>query len=204
MSGMVCLDVDTQLDFMRPSGAAYVPGADKLVGNLARLLRAAHEHGIPVVATLDTHMPDDPEFAVHPRHCIDRTPGHPKIPETVFEPWRRITLKSQEIVYRPGETLVVEKNRHGFFDNMNADRVLEATGASEVAVMGVATESGVLAAALGLCQRGIDVLLVTDAIAPIDPAAGAKALEEMDVADCVFVTTDQVLGLLDTAATARE
>ena len=110
----------------------------------------------------------------------------------------------QEVAYRPGETLVVEKNRHGLFDNMNADRVLEATGAREVAVMGVATEHGVLAAALGLRQRDIDVLLVTDAIAPVDPAAGATAFEEMDAADCMFVTTDQVLALLDTAATARE
>ena len=142
MSGMVFLDVDTQLDFMRKSGAFYVPGADELVGNITRLLGAAHEHGIPVIATLDTHMPDDPEFSTQPRHCIDHTPGHPKIPETVFEPCRRITLKVQEVAYRPGETLVVEKNRHGLFDNMNADRILAATGARQVAVMGVATECG--------------------------------------------------------------
>ena len=204
MTGMVFLDVDTQVDFMRKGGALYVPGADKLVDNLSRLLRAAHEHGVPVVATLDTHMPDDPEFEIHPPHCIDRTPGHAKIPETVFEPWRRITFKAQEVVHRPGETLVVEKNRYSLFDNMNADRVLEAVGAREVVVMGVATDYCVLAAALGLRQRGIDVLLVTDAIAPVDPAAGAKALEEMDAADCMFVTTDQVLALLDTASTARE
>lgn len=204
MSVMVFLDVDTQVDFMRRNGARYVPGADKLVGNLTRLLRAAHENGVPVVATLDTHMPDDPEFAIHLPHCIDRTPGHRKIPETVFEPWRRIVLKRQEVVYRLGETLVVEKNRHSLFDNMNADDVLKAVGAREVAVMGVATDYGVLAAALGLRQRGIDVLLVTDAIAPVDPAAGERALAEMDAAECMFVTTDQVLALLDTAATAKE
>jgi len=43
----VFFDVDSQLDFLYPAGALYVPGAEKIVPAIARLNRFAAERGIP-------------------------------------------------------------------------------------------------------------------------------------------------------------
>src|SRR5208337_61738 len=78
------LDVDTQVDFMLPSGSLYVPHAEEIIPNLAKLMSWAQAHGIPVISSADTHTPDDPEFALWPPHCVAGTPGQRRIAETLF------------------------------------------------------------------------------------------------------------------------
>jgi nicotinamidase/pyrazinamidase len=51
----VFFDVDSQLDFLYPAGALYVPGAERIVPAIARLNRFAGERGIPVISTMDAH-----------------------------------------------------------------------------------------------------------------------------------------------------
>jgi len=46
-------DVDTQVDFMRESGALYVPGAEEIVPTLGRLTDSARRAGVPVIASAD-------------------------------------------------------------------------------------------------------------------------------------------------------
>ncbi len=75
-------DVDTQIDFMLPHGNLYVPGAEKIIPNLVRLMAFAREHDIPVISSADAHTPDDPEFKIWPPHCVIGTPGQKRIPET--------------------------------------------------------------------------------------------------------------------------
>jgi nicotinamidase-related amidase len=62
----VFVDVDTQVDFLDPAGALFVPGSTEIVPNLARLTRFAREHGIPILASADAHTPDDPELTSFP------------------------------------------------------------------------------------------------------------------------------------------
>jgi nicotinamidase/pyrazinamidase len=54
----VVLDIDTQRDFMEPGGGLYVPGAETIVPAVRRILEAARDCGIPVVASLDSHSAD--------------------------------------------------------------------------------------------------------------------------------------------------
>src|SRR5512142_104712 len=79
---VVFWDVDTQRDFMLPDGALYVPGAERIIPNLARLTQYARQHDILVVADVDAHQPDDPEFQDWPPHCLVGTPGQWKVQET--------------------------------------------------------------------------------------------------------------------------
>ena len=58
----VFFDIDTQLDFVLPAGALYVPGAEKILPVVARLNRHAIGKGIPLISTADAHREDDPEF----------------------------------------------------------------------------------------------------------------------------------------------
>src|SRR6185312_16056768 len=70
---MVFFDVDTQLDFLYPAGALYVPGAESIVPRVAALNRYAADTGIPLISTVDAHTEDDPEFRHWPPHCVAGT-----------------------------------------------------------------------------------------------------------------------------------
>ena len=68
-------EVDAQADFMLPGGDLYVPGAEKIIPNIARLIKAATETGTLIVSSGDAHTQNDPEFQRFPPHCIAGTPG---------------------------------------------------------------------------------------------------------------------------------
>ena len=51
----VYFDVDTQLDFMHPSGALYVPGAESIINHIARMNQQAAAEGSLVISTMDAH-----------------------------------------------------------------------------------------------------------------------------------------------------
>ena len=52
---LVFVDVDTQRDFLEPTGALYVAGGDEIIPNLARLSEFARRHRVPVLATACSH-----------------------------------------------------------------------------------------------------------------------------------------------------
>ncbi len=84
---LVFVDVDTQADFMLPTGNLYVPGAEKIIPNLARLVEFARDHDVPVVSSADAHSLSDDEFQQFPPHCVKGTSGQKKLPETLLAKW---------------------------------------------------------------------------------------------------------------------
>ena len=156
------VDVDTQLDFLFPAGALYVPGAERLLARIAGLNQWAAARGIPVISTMDAHAEQDPEFRVWPPHCVNGTLGQRK-PES--------TLVAGQIFVR--------KQALDCFSSPEMERAMEATGAHRYAVYGVVTEYCVKLAAAGLLARGARVDLVTDAILHLDENARRAAFEEI-------------------------
>ena len=80
---IVFWEVDAQVDFMLPGGALYVPGAEKIIPNLKRLVDAAQRTHTPLISSADAHPPDDPEFKRFnfPPHCVKGTRGADLIAE---------------------------------------------------------------------------------------------------------------------------
>jgi len=191
---LVFLDVDTQMDFMFPSGKLYVPHAEEIIPNLAKLMLWAREHRIPVVSSADTHAPDDPEFAQWPPHCVAGTPGQRLIPETVFPD--AVVVEDHPGAFQPPREwvgqLIVEKSVYDVSTNVNFDALLAALGQPRFVVFGVATEYCVLWAVRALRKRGLPVALVVDAIKPITEEGGRKAIEEMVAEGVQLVTTAAV------------
>src|SRR5271154_3596964 len=62
----VFFDIDTQIDFVYPAGALYVPGAEHILPVVGQLNR----HAPALISTMDAHSEDDPEFQVFPHHCV--------------------------------------------------------------------------------------------------------------------------------------
>lgn len=199
---LVFVDVDTQVDFMRPMGRLYVPGAEKLVPNLQQLMRWAAENEVPVISSADAHTPDDPEFKIWPPHCVVGTPGQRRIPETQF-PSAVVIPNRPEAFLPPARWVgqfIVEKATYASEDNPNYEAVVQSLGKRHAVVFGVATEFCVLADALALRRRGFTVEVVADAIKPITEEGGRKALDEMLAAGVCLVTTAEVCSRATTAA----
>jgi nicotinamidase/pyrazinamidase len=175
----VFLDIDSQLDFLYPAGALYVPNAERIVPAIARLNRFAAAHGIPVVSTTDAHAENDPEFAVWPPHCVAGTWGQHKAEATLVD--GRIVIPDREcdIALEGAPQIIVEKQTVDIFLAPNLARVVERLNADRYVVYGVVTEICVLYAVRGLLKTGKPVTVVVDAVEALAAEASARALEEV-------------------------
>lgn len=161
-------DVDTQLDFMFPAGALYVPGAESIVENLRNLTRFAAGNQYQIISTADAHTEDDPEFKVWKPHCVAGTTGQQKCAATLLP-----AASAQQIM--------IEKQQLDCFTNPNLRPLLQKLAADRYVVYGVVSEYCVKCAALGLLETGARIELVSDAIKCIDPAAERALIEEFTI-----------------------
>ena len=173
----IFVDVDSQLDFLYPAGALYVPGAERIVPAIARLNRHAAAHGIPVISTADAHSEDDPEFAQWPPHCIAGTTGQHKAESTLLE---------------GAQQIIVEKQTVDVFRAPNLARAIERLGGDRFVVYGVVTEICVLYAVRGLLKAGGQVVVVTDAVQTLNAGDGQRALDEMCAAGAALATVSEI------------
>ena len=189
-------DVDTQVDFIHPSGNLYVPDAEKIVPNLKRLTSWASRQGILVIASVDAHREGDAEFEQYPPHCLMGTPGQNKIPETLLPnhyviPNRKVDLPKGLVGF---QQLIIEKQHFDVFTNPNVDSLFRQLGKDhEIVLYGVVTEICVDHAAQGLLDYGFRVHLVTDAIMHLDETKGRDAREKIQQRGGNATITDQVI-----------
>lgn len=188
-------DVDTQVDFMHRGGKLYVPGAEDIIANLQTLTQLAHERHIPVIASMDAHLPDDPEFQQYPPHCLVGTPGQQKIPQTrlprqVFIPNHPVKLPT---TLREYDQVILEKQQLDVFTNPNAETLLGLIGTPRVVLYGVVTEICVDLTARALLTRGYNVSLVTDAIRHLDRSTVEQTLREIVRRGGKIVSTVEVV-----------
>jgi nicotinamidase/pyrazinamidase len=190
-------EVDAQADFMLPGGKLYVPGAEKIIPNIRRLVDAATDAGVFLVSSGDAHPEGDPEFQRFPPHCLRGTPGARIIPEGMARNSRTIPNDPsrplpQDILRSP--QVVIEKQTLDVFDNPHTSELVDQLGAdAEYIVFGVVTEYCVRCAAKGLLERGRKVSVVKDAIETLDEAAGKKTIEELQARGARMIATDEAL-----------
>jgi nicotinamidase/pyrazinamidase len=197
----VFVDVDSQLDFLFPSGALYVPGAERILGAIARLNRYAAAQGMPVISTADAHAEDDPEFAQWPHHCVAGTTGQHKAESTLLE--RRVTVPSggqakacptTGIEIEGAQQIVVEKQTVDVFHAPNLTRVLDRLKADRYVLYGVVTEICILYAARGLLRRGQTVEVVADAVQALTPEGSRHAIEEIVAGGGRLASVEEITG----------
>jgi nicotinamidase/pyrazinamidase len=184
------LDVDSQLDFLYPAGALYVPGAERVVPAIAALNRFAAAHSIPVVSTTDAHKENDPEFTQWPPHCVVGTLGQRKAEVTLLD--RRVVVPNCDFPIELAPQIVVEKQTVDVFQARNLSRVIQALAADQFVVYGVVTEICVLYAARGLLRLGKPVTVVSDAIKELTESGAQSALGEICAAGATLKTVSEI------------
>jgi nicotinamidase/pyrazinamidase len=200
-SNVVLWEVDTQADFMLPSGKLYVPGAEKFLPKLRQLTDAAREGRAFLVSHGCFHAPNDPEFAQFPPHCVRGTAGAEFVPEALTDKVLRVP---NDLAFRlPGDfsacqQVLMEKQTFDIFETCHAEEVVNRFDRHvEFAVFGVVTEICVVRAARGLLNRGRRVALVTDAIETLKPEDGQRTVSELRQLGARLTTTAEVLATLN-------
>ncbi len=165
----VFFDVDTQLDFVSPSGALYVPQAEQRIPIIAALNRRAQR----LVSTVDAHPENDIEFRTWPPHCIVGALGQRKPSETLVG----------------GSQIIFEKTTTDAFLHPGLMPLLAELGADRYVVYGVVTEICVRFAALGLLTLGKPVDIVTDAVEMLSASARDAFYKEFTARGGTLVTS---------------
>jgi len=209
-------EVDAQADFMLPGGKLYVPGAEKIIPNLRRLVEAGRQGRVFLVSSADAHNPDDAELREWPPHCLKGTPGAEILPEGLAA--RRLVIPNDKGFVLPEslsdyQQVTLEKNTLDVFDNPHADAVLGRLGPNgspsfeanvELLVYGVATDYCVRCTVEGLLARGRRVGVVRNAIQPLDAAKGAQLLAEWESRGAHLHSTGQALALCSDSAASSD
>jgi nicotinamidase/pyrazinamidase len=169
----VFFDIDTQIDFLYPAGALYVPGAEEIVPAIGELNRKAPL----LISTMCAHAEDDPEFRIYPHHCIVGTVGQKKPAATMVE-----------------NQFLIDKQQLDCFTSPQLMPLLQKLNADRYVVYGVVTEICVKFAAFGLLKTGRPVEIVTDAVRALNEADAKKTFEAFQAAGGRLTTCGQVLG----------
>lgn len=171
-------NVDTQIDFVEPSGKLYVQGAEAIKPNLERITRLAREKSVIVVNTADFHHEESAELSANPDfkttfppHCMAGTEGAAFISETFPEAplivdWDEYyDTSSLEFGVKNSRNIVIRKDAFDVFKgNRYTDQILEIIAPETVVVYGVTTNVCVNDAVVGLAIRGKKVIVISDAI----------------------------------------
>ena len=193
-SSQIFWDVDTQVDFLSPGEKLYVPGSEAIVPALQRLTQWAAENKVLVVASVDAHHEDDPEFQHWPPHCLVGTEGQQKIPETTLP--RQLVLPNHPVKlpadFSAWQQLIVEKQQLDVFTNPNTEPLMEQLGRPDIVLYGVVTELCVALAAKNLLRQGCRVTLVEDAIASLEPAKARTYVDELIQHGAKIASTSEV------------
>lgn len=201
---IVFWEVDAQADFMLPGGKLYVPGAEKIIPNINRLVDVAREGRVLLISHGCHHSLDDPEFQTFPPHCIRDSPGARIIPEGMTQKFH--TVPNYEGFELPHDLLdahqiVLEKQTLNIFDNPHASRIVERLGKGvEFVMFGVVTEYCVHLAAKGLLERGYKVAIVKDAIETLNAEDGRRALDELKKIGARLITTGEAIAAVAAAS----
>jgi len=190
---LVFVDVDTQRDFLEPTGALYIAGSEAILANLARLTEFARTRGISVLATACAHSPEDPELAHFPPHCLAGTAGQRRVPATL-RPESRILSPDMAFEGSIPEHLTLEKREYDVFSRPDTNRLVAIYDRDRptFVVYGVATDYCVKACVEGFLKRDCRVAIVVDAIWPIDHEEEPALLTDFVARGATLLLTDVV------------
>ena len=170
----VFFDIDTQIDFVYPAGALYVPGSERILPIVGELNRRAPA----LISTMDAHTEDDPEFRIYPHHCVAGTAGQHKPAVTMLNDSRQF---------------IVEKQQLDCFSSPQLGPLLARLNADRYVVYGVVTEICVQCAAFGLLKTGKLVEIVTDAVKAVDEQRAREMFSNFTAAGGRLTTSAIVL-----------
>ncbi|MBI3839968.1 MAG: isochorismatase family protein [Planctomycetia bacterium] len=166
--------IDVQRDFLA-GGALSVPRGDEVIPVLNRYLKLFESRSLPIFASRDWHPRTHCSFAEQggpwPAHCVRDSFGAEFPPELQLPSQVQVVSKATE----------PDREAYSDFAGKDFDDRLQERQIRRLFVGGLATEYCVLETVRDAVARGYAVLLLIDAIRPLNvmPEDGRLAEEEM-------------------------
>ncbi len=168
--------VDMINDFV--TGKLGSPRAQKIVPNIANLLKKARKQGIPIIYLRDAHTAADSEMRIWGQHAMKGTEGSEIVPQ----------LKPEE------DDIVIEKNWYSGFIDTELPLILKRLGADTLIIVGVSTDICVQNNVGHAYFSGYKTIVPLDCTASIDEAAQEQAIKYMkNIYGAQITTSDKVL-----------
>lgn len=171
-AGDALLVVDVQNDFL-PGGSLAVAAGEQVLAPLNRWLARFATAGLPIYASRDWHPRGHCSFHARggpwPPHCVAGTAG------AAFAP--TLALPPQTVIVSKGTGDDTEAYS-AFAGTALADS-LRGRGIGRLFVGGLATEYCVLSTVRDALEQGFHILVLVDAIRPVDAGDGDAALATM-------------------------
>jgi nicotinamidase/pyrazinamidase len=181
--------VDVQNDFL-PGGVLGVAGGDAVIPVLNRYTEQFERNGLPVFATRDWHPADHCSFRQRggpwPPHCVAGSPGA-ELASTLALP------VGTEMI---SKATLSEVEAYSGFEGTGLASRLRERGCKRVFIGGLATDYCVRATAIDALKEGFEVVVLEDAIRPVEarPGDGARTLEELVARGARLAQLDEVGG----------
>jgi nicotinamidase/pyrazinamidase len=175
MPGPILVVTDVQEGFTRLGNLAS-PECERAIPRVVDIVRSEMEGGTPVIFTKDSHVEDDLEFKIFPRHCVVGTDEHQLVREL-----------------RPFEAdaaAVIEKRRYSAFFDTDAERILRELAPDEVHILGFCTDICVLHTTSDLRNRDYQVVVRKDGCETFN----APGHDNADVNRSAFAHMESILG----------
>ena len=192
----IVYNVDTQYDFIEPTGKLYVVGAEKLKPIFKNIRDFASSNGIRFVSSQDWHglyteeISTEPNFVdTFPEHCMAYSTGAKILTESIDEnervytvDWDRGHTFTNGILDR---NIVIRKDKFNVFTgNQNTsglfDLLVNRMGVENIFVYGVVTEICVSAFVTEILERykNVSVFLMSDAIMHLNENKAQNLISE--------------------------
>lgn len=184
--------IDVQNDFCE-GGSLAVAGGASVAAGITEYIRAHRDEYSAVIASRDWHdgqndngghiawPPATPNFSDSwPPHCISHTSGaeyHPNFDAS------GVDVHIEKGQGKPAYSIFEGTTSKG----QPLTEVLAELGASQVDVVGIATDHCVLASALDARQNGLEVRVLASLTAGVAAESSIKALETLEDAGVVVV-----------------
>lgn len=190
------LIVDVQNDFC-PGGALQIVGGDRVIEPINRAAGQFAAARLPVLASRDWHPPVTRHFkdygGIWPVHCVQGTEG------AAFHPGLRLPEGTVVLSKGLGPELAGYSAFEGVTDDGRPlEELLSELKVRRLYICGLATDYCVLCTTREALRRGLEVTVLTDAVAGVDlvPGESATALEDMEKAGAVLTTVEGLPGML--------
>jgi len=193
----VLVDVDTQRDFLLATGKVCIRNHRRVLGHIRRIMAWARSRGVPIISLAQVYPNNNGESEYG--YCIDGTEGQRKVRYTLVG--NRISFPADGNTDLPRDLLrlyrqvILHKRCVDPFQEPRIDRLLSEVRANEFIIIGSTAEGAVKATALGLLQRGQNVIVVADAIGSQNKREAKLALRKVEAKGAKLVETKRIAGV---------
>ena len=190
------IDVDTQRDFLLPTGRACVRNQAEVLANIRRVIAWARLENVSVISTAEVYPNNN--GCSEMSYCLDGTDGQKKISCTLLN--NRVSFPADNKNSLPADLLlayrqvILHKRCIDPFDEPRIERLLSEIEVDEFILIGPCTEFSVRATAMGLLHRGKKVRVIVDALGSQNTKEAKLALRKMQAKGAKLAMTKNVAG----------